>query len=87
MDWHGYFHSRPGNMRNVWETAYKEETGFAIVDLIKLSQNQKVIADVGISPEVLKKISEPSRVILLFAPEEMTRKHYFDRKDKQDIYQ
>ena len=74
-------------MRNVWETAYKEETGFAIVDLIKLSQNQKVIADVGISPEVLKKISEPSRVILLFAPEEMTRKQYFDRKDKQDIYQ
>ena len=40
-------------MRNVWESAYKEETGFAIVDLIKLSQDQMVIADVGISSEML----------------------------------
>ena len=43
--------------------------------------------DVDILPEVLQRISEPSRVILLFVPEEMTKKHYFDHKNKRDIYQ
>ena len=87
MSWHGYFSQPPRQYAKVLGDSLKEETGFAIVDLIKLSQDQMVIADVGISPEVLRKIFEPSRVICLFAPEEMTRKHYFDRKDKQDIYQ
>ncbi len=26
-------------------------------------------------------------MILLFAPDEMTRKHYFDRADKDEVYQ
>lgn len=85
-DWHGFF-SQPIEQYSKWLTdSMNEETEFAIMDLIKLSHHQKVIADVGISPAILKKISDPSRVILLFAPEEMTRKHYFDRDDKQEVY-
>ena len=37
--------------------------------------------------EILKKITDYDHVILLFAPEEMTRKYYFDRADKDEIYQ
>lgn len=85
-DWHGYF-SRPHKQYyQLLEDGLNEEAEFAIIDLIKLSENRKVIADVGISPEILKRVSEPSRVILLFAPEYMTRKYYFDREDKQDLY-
>ena len=87
MDWHGYFSQPPRQYAKYLDDGLNEETGFAIVDLIKLSQGQKVIADVAISPTILNQITEPSRVVLLFAPEEMTRKHYFDREDKQDIYQ
>lgn len=87
IDWHEYFSQPPRQYAKYLEDGIEEETDFAIVDLIKLSEDQKVIADVGFSPEALKRISDPSRVILLFAPEEMTRKHYFDREDKQDIYQ
>lgn len=86
-DWHGFFSTPPKEYSKWLRDGLAEESEFAIIDLIKLSQNQKVIADVGIPPHLLRNISDNSRVILLFAPEEMTRKHYFDREDKQDIYQ
>lgn len=87
MDWHRYFSQPSQQYSGYLGDCLNEETEFAVVDLIMLSRNQKVIADVAFVPEVLKKISEPSRVVLLFAPEEMTRRHYFDRDDKQDVYQ
>jgi len=36
--------------------------------------------------EILTNIASKERVVLLFAPEEMTRKHYFDRADKDETY-
>ena len=36
--------------------------------------------------EILTKIASKEQVVLLFAPEEMTRKHYFDRADKEEAY-
>lgn len=86
-NWHEFFARSPKQYGQWMRDDLAEQSEFAIIDLIKLSQNQKVIADVGISPDVLRRISDDSRVILLFAPEEMTRKHYFDREDKQDVYQ
>lgn len=86
-DWHDYFSRPPAQYSKRLRDGLREEAEFAIIDLIKLSQNQKVIADVGISPDILRRISDDSRVVLLFAPEEMTRKHYFDRADKQEVFQ
>lgn len=86
-DGHGFF-SQPPEQYDKWlQDGIYEEAEFAIIDLIKLSQNKKVIADVSIPPSILQDISDKSRVILLFAPEEMTRKHYFDRDDKQEVFQ
>ena len=85
-DWHRFF-SRPPEQYAQWlDQGIAEEAEFAVVDLIKLSQNQKVIADVMIPVEILKEIADPRQVILLFAPEEMTRKHYFDRADKDEVF-
>ena len=86
-NWYEFF-ARPPKQYSQWlRDSMNEQSEFAIIDLIKLSQNQKVIADVGISPDMLRRISDDSRVILLFAPEEMTRQYYFNREDKQDVYQ
>ena len=42
----------------------------------------------GLIPlDILKEISDFDHVFLLFAPDEMKRKHYFDRADKDDVYQ
>lgn len=86
-DWHEFFARSPKQYSQWLRDGMTEQSEFAIIDLIKLSHDQKVIADVGIAPDILRRISDDPRVILLFAPEEMTRKHYFDREDKQDVYQ
>lgn len=86
-DWHGFFARSPKQYSQWMRDDMTEQSEFAIIDLIQLSQNQKVIADVGMPPDILRRISDDSHVVLLFAPEEMTRKHYFDRADKQEVYQ
>lgn len=86
-DWHGYFSQEPSKYAAWLQAELEEEAEFVIMDLIKLSQNQKVIADVIIPIDILKSIADPNQVMLLFAPEEMTRKHYFDRADKDEVYQ
>lgn len=86
-DWHGFFAQEPRKYADWMHEELMEEAEFVIMDLIKLSQNQKVIADAIIPLEILKKITDYDHVILLFAPDEMKRKHYFDRVDKDEIYQ
>lgn len=85
-DWHGFFARSPKEYGDWLDQSVAEEAEFAIMDLIKLSKNQKVIADVCIPVEMLNKIADKRQVVLLFAPEEMTRKHYFDRADKNEVY-
>lgn len=45
------------------------------------------LADIIIPLEILTKIADYDHVILLFAPDEMKRKHYFNRADKDEVYQ
>lgn len=86
-DWHGFFAQEPRKYYNWMQQELREEAEFTIVDLIKLPKDQKVIVDAIIPIDILKKISDYEHVILLFAPDEMTRKHYFDRADKDEVYQ
>lgn len=84
-DWYGYF-SQPAHLYHKFlMDSIREQAEFAIMDLIKLSQNQKVIADVIIPIDYLVEIADYSQVVLLFAPVEMKRQHYFDRDDKKDL--
>ncbi len=87
QDWHGFFSQKPSKYAAWMQAELEEEAEFVIMDLIKLSQNRKVIADVIIPVDILKRITNPNQVMLLFAPEEMRRKHYFDRADKNEVYQ
>ena len=47
----------------------------------------KIIVDGCIPVDILKEISDYDRVFLLFSPDEMKRAHYFDRADKEEVYQ
>ena len=85
-DWNG-FYNQPVEQYHKWLTdGLREEAEMAIIDLIKLSQNKKVIADIIIPVDILKEIADYSQVVLLFAPIQMKSEHYFDRDDKQDMY-
>lgn len=86
-DWHGFFAQEPRKYADWMQQELREEAEFAITDLIKIPKNQKVIVDAIIPIDILKKITDYEHVILLFAPDEMKRKHYFDRADKDEVYQ
>lgn len=86
-DWHGYFARPPRKYADWMRASLQEEAEFAVADLLAIPQDKKVIFDGIIPLELLKKISDYDHVFLLFAPDEMKRKHYFDRADKDEVYQ
>ena len=86
-DWHGYFAQPPKQYAQWLTDSAREQAEFAIMDLIHLSKKGNVIADTNIPVDILRKITDYDHVVILFAPEEMTRKHYFDRADKDEVFQ
>ena len=86
-DWHGYFAQPPRQYADWMRASLHEEAEFAIADLLAIPQDKKVIFDGIIPIELLKEISDYDHVFVLFAPDEMKRKHYFDRADKDEVYQ
>ena len=65
----------------------REEAEFTIADLLSFPKDQKIIVDGIIPLDILKEISDYEHVFLLFAPDEMKLQHYFDRADKDEVYQ
>jgi len=63
-----------------------EYVAFSIIELVKLSQNNKVIADVWIDDfEFLLEISDRSRIACLLAPGELIIRDYYQRDDHKDF--
>jgi len=57
-----------------------------IIELIKLSQNNKVIADIWIEDfEFLMEISDYSRVACLLAPGDLIIRDYYQRDDHKEF--
>jgi len=86
-DWHGYFAQPPREYADWMKAALYEEAEFTIVDLLAIPSDKKVIVDGIIPIDLLKEISDYDHVFLLFAPDEMKRRHYFDRADKDEVHQ
>ena len=86
-NWHGFFAQPPRQYADWMKAELREEAEFTIADLLCISADEKVIVDGMIPLDILKEISDYNHVFLLFAPDEMKRKHYFDRADKEEIYQ
>ena len=86
-DWHGFFAQPPRKYADWMRAELHEEAEFTVADLLSMPKDKKIIVD-GILPiDLLKEISDYEHVFLLFAPNEMKRKHYFDRADKDEVYQ
>ncbi|MCL2592057.1 MAG: AAA family ATPase [Defluviitaleaceae bacterium] len=64
----------------------KEQLEFSIIELIKLSQDNKVVADVWIEDfDLLLEISDYSRIACLLAPVELIINDYYQREDHIDF--
>lgn len=84
-DWIRFFSQKPADYNKWLDDGLREQLDFMIMDLVKLSQNQKIIVDCCIPVEILKKITDYEQVVLLLAPIEMKREKYFDREDKSEV--
>jgi len=63
-----------------------EQLEFSIIELAKLSQNNKVIADIWIEDwDLLMEISCNSRIACLLAPAEIIIRDYYQREDHKDF--
>jgi adenylate kinase family enzyme len=66
--------------------ANMESIAFSIIEIIKLSQNNKVLADIWIEDfEFLSEISEYNRIACLLAPGELIIRDYYSRDDHMDF--
>lgn len=79
---------RPVKEQARWNiNSMKEQTEMVLLDLMKLSQNQKVVADVLYSPVYTQEIIDYNQIIFLTVDKKEIRDCYFNRPEKRDFYE
>ena len=82
--WEEFLNRTPEEYRRWCEGVAREAVQLEIAELIRLSaQGRKIIADTNIPPEILREISDYSRVAILLSPQAMSVDRFFDRSDPE----
>lgn len=63
----------------------REQLDFVVLDLIRLSQNQKIICDCHLNLEQAAQITDPSRIAIMLRKPENIVDEYCNRPDHQDF--
>lgn len=84
--WENYF-ARLANGDDFLNNSTLEHLEYVLLELIKLSQNQKVIADLHLPIEFAKEITDYNKVAFLITSPENVLKDYYHREDHKDIYE
>lgn len=87
IDWEEYFGRDPEKQAAWLLSCMEEEVPFILIDLLRLSERHKegVIADVHAVPEILLKVSDPSRIVAMTADDATIRRDFFGREDKNPL--
>jgi hypothetical protein len=86
IGWEWYFNRPTDEYIQAIDAAGREQFEIVVLDLVKLSAQKKVVVDgFLLDPSLLKCLSEPDKVLFLFADEQMIRKEFFDWADKRDL--
>lgn len=79
--------TRPTEEQARWNmNSIREQTEMVLVDLMTLSRNQKVVADVLYSPIYTKEILDYHQLVFLTVDKSVIRKVYFNRPEKREFY-
>lgn len=92
MCYHGKnFHEqwmRPIEEQARWSiNSLKEQSEMVLIDLMKLSENQKVVADVLFTTDYLEGIVDYNQIVFLTADKQLIREIYFNRPEKREFYE
>ena len=80
-DWKDFVTRSPEEYERWIYSVGREAAEFEIAELISLSRDRKVIADTNIPVDVLKEISDHSRVAVMLSPQSLSVERFFDRSD------
>lgn len=80
-DWKDFVTRSPEEYERWIYNSGREGAGFEIAELISLARDRKVIVDTCIPVDVLKEISDYSRVAVMLSPQSMSVERFFDRSD------
>lgn len=64
----------------------KEAAEFEIVELIRISEKQKVIVDTNIPLNILQEIADYNHVAVMLSPQSMSVELFFERKDPEKLF-
>ena len=85
LDWNSWF-NRPVAVYAQWLLDIaKEMMEFYVIDLLKMSDKQPAVVDLGIMPEAILAFIEKERIICLYTSSEEIEKLYFFRDDHKMI--
>lgn len=67
------------------EKMNREAFEMMVIDLIKLSVDKKVVVEGHYPPELMLGLADHDRIAFLYAEDDIIRRDYFDRADKQSM--
>ncbi len=84
--WEFYF-NRPYQQYHQWlQEVAEEQLPVALIELIKLAEHQRVVADMHMPVQTALSISERERIVFLVAEPDLVVKDYYHRPDHKDFY-
>ena len=82
-DWKEFVTRSPEEYERWIYAVGREAAEFEVAELISVSKDKKVIADTNIPLDILKEISEYSRVAVMLCPQSMSVERFFNRDDPE----
>lgn len=80
--WSEFLNRTPEQYAEWIEKTAREAAQIEILELIKISQSNKVIVDTNIPIEILHEISDYNHVVIMLSPQAMSIESFFDRDDE-----
>ena len=82
-DWQQFLNRTPEAYAAWIEGNSREMAEFEVAELIRLSENRKVIVDTNIPADLLKEIAGYHQVAVMLSPQSMSVDRFFDREDPE----
>ena len=82
-DWKEFVTRSPEEYERWIYAVGREAAEFEVAELISVSKDKKVIVDTNIPLDILKEISEYSRVAVMLCPQSMSVERFFNRDDPE----
>ena len=85
-NWQDFLNRTPDEYERWIHGNSEELVGFELAELIRVSQNQKVIVDTNLPIEVLQQIADHHQVVVMLSQPLVSAQKFFDREDPEKIF-